>query len=235
MFFDRKMLCTCSMAGLISNKPLHTSGSLSLARRPGSRATILSSQQPFPLLLTLIPSYLYLSLRFLLDIHLIMSGTRLRSNLKKAGKKTSKCLQSAAWQTCKCVLFTICSPCICCAILFLPRRRRSHRGRSIEPLKPQMPAPRRRALSIPSADWHEDQQTLDQPQSSFMTKLPLEIRRMIYERALGGASIHMGIERGLIHARRCGLEGICRCGRQEMKPEKDLEFVLPLLRTCRQM
>ena len=165
-----------------------------------------------------------------------MSGTRIRNNLKKAGKKTGKCLRSVAWQTCKCFLWTMCSPCICCAVLFLPRRRcRNRHGRAVEPPKPPMPAPRRRALTIPSSEWQEDQWTHDQPQSSFMTQLPLEIRRIIYRKAVGSASIHLGLIDGQMFARRCGSEVECRCGRHDINQEKKLDFALPLLRTCRQM
>ncbi|CAO2651865.1 Nn.00g001480.m01.CDS01 [Neocucurbitaria sp. VM-36] len=82
------------------------------------------------------------------------------------------------------------------------------------------------------SDWQEEQRTLDQPQSSFMTKLPLEIRRLIYEKALGEASIHVMTKGGALLARRCGLAE-CRCVVNTTIEEKRLDFVLPLLRTCR--
>ncbi|CAG5162033.1 uncharacterized protein ALTATR162_LOCUS6147 [Alternaria atra] len=52
-----------------------------------------------------------------------------------------------------------------------------------------MPIPRRRALSI-SGDLQNGQLTVAQPRSAFINKLPLEIRRMIYEKTLGEQSIH---------------------------------------------
>lgn len=98
-----------------------------------------------------------------------------------------------------------------------------------------MPAPRQRALTIPSDDWQEDQYTLDQPQSAFMTKLPLEIRRLVYEKALGGRVIHTGLIDGRLSARRCGSGEGCRCGNINTSEEQTLDLALPLLRTCRLM
>jgi hypothetical protein len=153
----------------------------------------------------------------------------IRYQLKKLGRKTGKCLRSAAWQTCKCALWIVCSPCICCAMLLLarPKSRRRHASLTIE--MPTLPSPRRRALTIPSTDWQDDQTTLEQPQSAFMTKLPLEIRRMVYEKALGEASIQLGVYSGRLIAHRCN-------------PSTPADFTtdpvnlrLPLLRTCRKM
>lgn len=176
------------------------------------------------------------------NLHLLqpaheMKGQQLRSKLKKAGKQTGKCLQTAAWQVCKCALWTCCAPCICLAMLCLPRRRRGtcvRHGKLSEYARPPVPFPRHRALTIPSADWQEDQVSLDQPQSAFMTKLPLEIRRMIYEKALGEASIHVTTMGGALRARCCTFAE-CRCGNMDALQEKNLNFALPLLRTCRQM
>ncbi|CAN9086265.1 unnamed protein product [Alternaria alternata] len=64
-----------------------------------------------------------------------------------------------------------------------------------------MPTPRRRALSI-SRELQPNQLTVAQPQSTFINKLPLEIRRMIYEKALGEQPIHTTVSDGKLVARR---------------------------------
>ena len=94
-----------------------------------------------------------------------------------------------------------------------------------------VPAPRRRALTIPSTDWQEDQSTLDQPQSAFMTKLPLEIRRLIYEKALGEASSQLGVCDGNLIAQRRNVSAL------DDRPftMEQVNLILPLLRTCRKM
>jgi hypothetical protein len=160
-----------------------------------------------------------------------MTDHRIRGQLKKFGRQTRNCLRSAAWQTCKCAMWIVCSPCICCAVLFIshPGVQRRHTGRVVE--KPMVPSPRRRALTIPSTDWQEDQSTLDQPQSAFMTKLPLEIRRLIYEKALGEASIQLGVCNGKLTARRRSVSAL------DDRPftMEQITLILPLLRTCRKM
>lgn len=164
-----------------------------------------------------------------------MKSKELRVRLKKAGKETTKCMKSVAWQTCKCLLWTACSPCLCCALLCLPRRRRcGRRSHSEEYKEPQFPTPRPRALSIPLVDRQEDQRTLDQPQSEFMTKLPLELRRMIYHQALGGVTIHLQTFDGKPRAKQC-LHAVCECSYFDPLYEQDLPFSLAVLRTCRVM
>ena len=162
-----------------------------------------------------------------------MKSKQLRTRLKKAGKETGNCLKNVAWQTCKCVLWTACAPCLCCALLCLPRRRCCGQNpQPIEYIRPQFPAPRPRALSLPLIEAQENQITVDQPQSDFMTKLPLEIRRMIYEHALGGATIHLMTYDGKPSAKQCWREK-CRCDYFDPLYEKRLSFGLALLRTCR--
>jgi len=67
-----------------------------------------------------------------------------------------------------------------------------------------------------------------------MTKLPLELRRMVYERALGGVTIHLQTYEGKPRAKQCGHEE-CRCDYFDPRFEKSLPFGLGLLRTCRLM
>jgi hypothetical protein len=164
-----------------------------------------------------------------------MPKKQLRSRLKQVGKDWGQGLKNIAWQSCKCALYTICSPCLCCAMLFLPRRRRcGHENRcSLGFAKPEFPSPRRRAMSLPLMEAQPDQRTLDQPQSAFMTKLPLEIRRMIYLEALGGKTVHLSTYRGKPFAKQCWKEGICACEYFDPVQEKDLSLGLGLLRTCR--
>jgi hypothetical protein len=104
----------------------------------------------------------------------IMQKSDLRVRLKKATKESTKCLKTVAWGTCKCVLYTVCAPVICCALLCLPsprctRRRRG--GSGVVFARPEFPTPRPRALSLPLIEAQPTQKTLHQPQSSFMTKL----------------------------------------------------------------
>jgi hypothetical protein len=165
----------------------------------------------------------------------IIPQQQFRTRLRKARKETGSCLKKVAIWTCKCALYTICAPCLCCALLCLPRLANSDRRcRHVEPERPALPTPRRRALSLPLVEAQNDQRTVDQPQSYFMTKLPLEIRRMVYQQALGGASIHLMSLGGKPFARRCGFAE-CQCSYFDPTQEKTLDFGLNLLRTCRVM
>lgn len=173
-------------------------------------------------------------------IFVAMSGPRFRDKLKKAGKDTGKCLQKAAWSGCKYASWVCCSPCICGLIVFAGvcqiRKKKRKPRKGVRFKFPEVPFPRRRALTISStdADWQEDQKTLDQSQSAFVHKLPLEIRRLIYKKALGEKSIHLGHSGVQMIARACPLVQ-CRCCQIYPDFERKLDFALPLLRTCRQM
>lgn len=163
-----------------------------------------------------------------------MHKEQLRSRLKQAGRDSKKCLKSAAWQTCKCLLYTICAPCLCCAVLCLPTRDRHRRCGTRHPIprpRPQFPTPRPRALSLPLIEAQPNQQTLEQPQSDLLTKLPLEVRRLIYAEALGGIAIHFRTERGKPRAMRCTSPGECAC--EVFESEEAPSLGLALLRTCR--
>lgn len=163
-----------------------------------------------------------------------MTGHRFRNHAKRIGNKAGRFLQAAAWQTCKCVFWTVCSPCLCCIVLVLPNRTRRTPRVHIEAPKPMLPCPRRRALSIQSMRLQHYQKTLPQDRSPFMTKLPLEIRRMIYEKALGEVPIHLALADGKLNARRCSI-GSCACYLQPLATKHTLCLALPLLRTCRRM
>jgi hypothetical protein len=163
-----------------------------------------------------------------------MKSKELRLRLKKAGKETTKCMKTVAWQATKCILWTACAPCLCCALLCLPRRRRcGHHYPRLPYTEPQFPTPRPRALSVPLIERQEDQRTLDQPQSEFMTKLPLELRRMVYQHALGGVTIHLQTVGGKPRAKQCAQPGGCECSYFDPLSEQGLTFSLGLLRTCR--
>lgn len=167
----------------------------------------------------------------------IMHKEKLRTRLKQAGKDSKKCLKSVAWQTCKCVLYTICAPCLCCALLCLPRSRRRRccvqEGRPIPRPRPQFPTPRPRALSLPLIEAQPYQQTASQPNSDLFTKLPLEIRRLIYAEALGGVAIHFRTEHGKPRAMKCVSPGECACSSFDPELEEPPSRGLALLRTCR--
>lgn len=158
-----------------------------------------------------------------------------RRKLKNLGRRTGKYLQTAAWQTCSCLLWIVCSPCVCCMILLLPNQSRAsrHVGR-IEPVKPMVPWPRRRALSITSKELRKEQTTCHQAQSAFMTRLPLELRRMIYKEALRDDPIHLMLLQGKLKARRCGVS-CCTCCTRHFRDDSIVHVALPLLRTCRRM
>jgi hypothetical protein len=96
---------------------------------------------------------------------------RIRVRLKKAGNASKECLKIVLWNTCKCLLYTICSPVICCAVICMPDlvENPGDTGRYLQ--KPQFPTPRRRALSVPLVHATSSQKTLPQPHSKLMTKL----------------------------------------------------------------
>lgn len=165
--------------------------------------------------------------------HIMVQGKGLKAHLKRAGKETGKHLKRAACQICRVTFWIICAPCLCCAMLCLPRRSCMH-GRYHELVLPEVPAPRRRAMSLPLREAQEDQKTLDQPQSDFLTKLPLEIRRMVYERALGKKSIHLATLDGQPEARIC-MQRDCQCTHLVDRETANINFDVSLLRTCRQV
>jgi hypothetical protein len=164
-----------------------------------------------------------------------MKSRQLRTSLRKAGKETGRCLQKVAWNTCKCVLYAVCAPCLCCALLCLPRRGGVRGGRATSYVRPDFPTPRPRALSLPLIEAQPNQRTIDQPHSDFMTKLPLELRRMVYAETLGGVTIHLMTCNGKPSAKQCLLGGVCQCDYFDPLQEKKLSVGLALLRTCRVM
>lgn len=101
------------------------------------------------------------------------------------------------------------------------------------PPRPVTPEPRLRSLTIPIIEMQYNQKTLDQSQSPFISKLPLEVRRMIYFEMLGGATVKLRTVGGKPVAQRY------HCDSELKEPlharHVELEFVLPMLRTCRQM
>jgi hypothetical protein len=158
-----------------------------------------------------------------------MSGKQLRAKLLKAGKETGRCVHKVAWYTCKCILYSLCAPCLCAALLCLPRNRTCTRRAGFkEYVRPDFPTPRPRALSLPLVEAQESQRTTDQP---------LELRRMIYAETLGGVSIHLMTYNGKPSAKRCSLERTSQCNCDFFDPllERKLMFGLALLRTCRTM
>lgn len=93
--------------------------------------------------------------------------------------------------------------------------------------KPKAPGPRLRSLTLPLVENSGDQKTFDQSQSTSMAKLLLEIRRIIYNEILGGATIELWIYDGKLHTHRC------RDSEGSDRSEPDLQ--LSVLTTCRQM
>jgi hypothetical protein len=103
-------------------------------------------------------------------------------------------------------------------------------GSDAKPLEEPIPlGPRPRALTLPLSDNLSDQKTLEQSQSAFFAKLPLELRHRVYEYALGGAHLHLRIvERRLLGARSLPLW-------KGLHDETETTAALALLGTCRIM
>lgn len=157
------------------------------------------------------------------------------SQYKSAGKKACRAVGKAGAFACECLFWVCCSPCILGAIcLFKPRRA----GCVIQPYeapKPAKPEPRLRRLTLPLAEEQDEQKTCDQSQSSFIYKLPLEIRRMIYIEVLGNTTISLRTWNGKPYTQRYHCHScVCKCSRLSTV-QKPLGFGLALLETCRQM
>lgn len=86
---------------------------------------------------------------------------------------------------------------------------------------------------MPLIGMEDGQKTLDQSQSLFISKLPLEIRRMIYFEMLGGVTVSLRTTDGMPVAQRHRFDSDLK---DAFYPRRvDLNFALPMLRTCRQM
>lgn len=129
-----------------------------------------------------------------------MSDKTIRERLRSAGKKTKHGLIETAI-VCGRYAFWICyATCIIVETSHhfrcTPRRTKpkNYMPRP-DPIPPQIPYPRRRRLTLQGArtqeEWQWGQRVCFQNQSPFFGKLPLEIRRIIYYRALGGQILHM--------------------------------------------
>lgn len=137
---------------------------------------------------------------------------------------------------CKGFFWICCGSCVLCAICCTKPRRESCiiRTKPYEPPRPKTPAPRLRSLTLPLIERDGHQKTLDQLRSTLVTKLPLEIRRMIYSEMLGGATIKLRTSDGKLVAHRYRCYG-CKC-RDNVRPnQSELGFQTAILRTCRQM
>jgi hypothetical protein len=154
---------------------------------------------------------------------------------RRAGKRASKALGKMGAFACKSVFWICCGPCVLCALCFIKPnpRRRGCVIHSQPPPRPTTPPPRLRHLTMPVIDMQDDQKTLDQSRSPFISKLPLEIRRMIYFEMLGGVTVKLRTARGKPVARRYRRDSGLK---EPYHPRHvQLEFVLSMLRTCRQM
>jgi hypothetical protein len=147
--------------------------------------------------------------------------TRLRQRIERA--------RDRFWYIEEALEIILYCPCVCMEGLrfcFDP----NHRGSDMRP-EPEEPiplGPRVRALTLPLDDATPDQQTLEQPQSMFFAKLPLELRHRVYEYALGGAHIHLKFTARKLHGARSPPST-----RKESTRTDDLKCALGLLRTCR--
>lgn len=169
--------------------------------------------------------------------------SRLLTKLEK-GIRKCKPIWKQSVEACEVILFFACCPCIVCLFLTsLGRkpRRRDKRNKRRNPFfgcaeMPQFPSPRPRALSLPLNHAQPGQRTLDQSQSAFIIKLPLEIRRMIYSYVLGGQVVHLWTWKGAPQAKICWHKDGCNGNYIDWESQrKGLRFNLALLRTCRSM
>lgn len=80
------------------------------------------------------------------------------------------------------------------------------------------------------------QRTLDQSQSFFVSKLPLELRQRVYEYSLGHCYVHL--QHGAFYwkalGRTCTLNP-CVHENLSSREESTMDVGLPLLKTCRQL
>lgn len=155
---------------------------------------------------------------------------------KRVSKQACKAFGKAGALACKGLFWVCCGPCVLCAICLIKPRRGGCLIRQVpcDPLRPTTPEPRLRRLTLPLIERQDDQKTFDQFQSLFFTKLPLEIRRMIYIETIGGATINLRTSDGKPLAQRYRCFG-CPCRDSARPLGKKLGFGLTLLRTCRQM
>lgn len=155
---------------------------------------------------------------------------------KLAGQRMAKVFVKAGSIACKCLFWVCCGPCVLCAICCIKPRRQGCITRTgpYEPPRPKTPAPRLRSLTLPLIEKDDHQKTLDQSQSTLITKLPLEIRRMIYSEMLGGVTIKLRTSDGKPVAHRYRCYG-CKCRDSVSLNQSELGFQTAILRTCRQM
>lgn len=160
----------------------------------------------------------------------------IRQRYGKRPNRAGKALRKVGSCACKGLLWVCCGPCILCAICFIkPRRSGCVIGtQPYEPPRPATPEPRLRSLTLPLIEKIDTQKIFDQPQSTFICKLPLEIRRMIYKEMLGGVTIKLRTSDGKPIAQRYRCYS-CLCRDTARPNQSELGFGLAMLRTCRQM
>lgn len=150
-------------------------------------------------------------------------------------KGFSSCLEDLMCCCALSVLYSL-GACISCSCHFSSgTQRRARKKRIIDP-RPSIPAPRKRALTLPLDGTDDLQTTLDQSQSPFVGKLPLEIRLMIYDYALGNKTVHFRIENRKLRGVLCSKYPHHHdrfTATQE--PWIKLDVAVALLRTCRIM
>ena len=113
-----------------------------------------------------------------------------------------------------------------------------HNLKGIGPRKSDLPnTKRRRRLTLPSPAGSKELRTADQSQCNLLSKLPTEIRQLIWIECLGQMTFHLEIrDRKLRHTRCCSpTPASCNgCYRHRKGFQQDTHLLsLPL--TCRQM
>lgn len=146
-------------------------------------------------------------------------------------------------QTIDKMLSIFCHPCVKGRRRENRRQLAYHDAHQLKPIEEPLPyPPRKRALTLPGIDYQPQQQS----SCLFFTRLPLEIRTIIYEKVIGGNLLHLSIvERRLQHSACWGDSKFAsnrvhhcfsneRFGRHTGRPLHKDRDLLPILLTCHQ-
>ena len=137
-----------------------------------------------------------------------------------------------------------CFPVIVAGAISQRQSRREHDGNAPHNLKGIGPrksdlanTKRRRRLTLPSPAGSKALKTADQSQCNLLSKLPTEIRQLIWIECLGQMTFHLEIrDRKLRHARCCSpTPASCSGCYRYRKGSQQNTHLLSLPLTCRQM
>jgi len=130
----------------------------------------------------------------------------------------------------------------------IPNQEEELKGPLPKPYRPRRRTCGPRALTMP-LEHGTQQESLDQMQSRFFNRLPVELRLMIYKEAVGGPTCHIMSNSSKLYHNVCGNLSQAACWFLEHNfrsleprmdyahhsPGQDAQDLLPLLLTCRRM